>query len=90
MISLKKLLKIKNSNINNFALETHNEKENAKQKKLVHKNLNAIVLNSLNDAGAGFGYDTNKVTIIIAEEERTYQLKKNQKRSSCRYFKFYC
>ena len=57
-----------------FALETHNEKENAKQK-LVHKNLNAIVLNSLNDVGAGFGYDTNKVTIITAEEERTYQLK---------------
>ena len=41
----------------------------------MHKNLNAIVLNSLNDAGAGFGYDTNKVTIITAEEERTYQLK---------------
>lgn len=46
-----------------FALETDNELENA-QKKLDKKNLDFIVLNSLHDAGAGFGYDTNKVTII--------------------------
>ena len=57
-----------------FALETNNEQENAKQK-LVQKNLDAIVLNSLNDSGAGFGHDTNKVTIITTSEEKTYNLK---------------
>jgi phosphopantothenoylcysteine decarboxylase/phosphopantothenate--cysteine ligase len=46
-----------------FALETENEKANA-QKKLGAKNFDFIVLNSLQDTGAGFGYDTNKVTII--------------------------
>lgn len=46
-----------------FALETQNEVENAKDK-LKRKNLNLIVLNSLNDAGAGFKGDTNKVTFI--------------------------
>ncbi len=46
-----------------FALETNNELENAKGK-LKAKNLNLIVLNSLNDKGAGFGGSTNKVTFI--------------------------
>jgi phosphopantothenoylcysteine decarboxylase/phosphopantothenate--cysteine ligase len=46
-----------------FALETNNEKEYA-LKKLESKNADMIVLNSLNDSGAGFGYDTNKVTIF--------------------------
>ncbi len=46
-----------------FALETNNEAENA-QGKLVRKNLDFIVLNSLKDANACFGYDTNKITII--------------------------
>ncbi|NNC50207.1 MAG: bifunctional phosphopantothenoylcysteine decarboxylase/phosphopantothenate--cysteine ligase CoaBC [Flaviramulus sp.] len=46
-----------------FALETNNELENAKAK-LIKKNLNLIVLNSLNDKGAGFKSDTNKVTFI--------------------------
>lgn len=46
-----------------FALETHDEQANA-EKKLNTKNLDLIVLNSLQDAGAGFGYDTNKVTIL--------------------------
>lgn len=46
-----------------FALETNNEKENA-IKKLQSKNADMIVLNSLNDAGAGFGHDTNKITIF--------------------------
>lgn len=46
-----------------FALETDNEIQNA-QKKILSKNLDFIVLNSLNDPGAGFGYDTNKITII--------------------------
>ena len=46
-----------------FALETDNELANA-QRKLERKNLDFIVLNSLKDAGAGFGVDTNRVTII--------------------------
>ena len=46
-----------------FALETDNELENAKAK-LKRKNLDIIVLNSLKEKGAGFGYDTNKITII--------------------------
>lgn len=46
-----------------FALETNNEKEYA-LKKLQTKNADMIVLNSLNDTGAGFGYDTNKITIF--------------------------
>jgi phosphopantothenoylcysteine decarboxylase/phosphopantothenate--cysteine ligase len=46
-----------------FALETENELANAKEK-LINKNLDMIVLNSLNDKGAGFGYDSNKITII--------------------------
>jgi len=46
-----------------FALETENEIEHAKQK-IQKKNLDLIVLNSLNDEGAGFGQPTNKVTFI--------------------------
>jgi phosphopantothenoylcysteine decarboxylase/phosphopantothenate--cysteine ligase len=46
-----------------FALETEHEKANALSK-LQSKNLDAIVLNSLRDQGAGFGVDTNQVTII--------------------------
>jgi phosphopantothenoylcysteine decarboxylase / phosphopantothenate---cysteine ligase len=46
-----------------FALETNNEKEYALGK-LSSKNADMIVLNSLNDSGAGFGYDTNKITIF--------------------------
>ncbi len=46
-----------------FALETNNEMENA-GKKLEKKNLDFIVLNSLKDQGAGFGGDTNKITIL--------------------------
>jgi phosphopantothenoylcysteine decarboxylase / phosphopantothenate---cysteine ligase len=46
-----------------FALETNNEKEQALEK-LKKKNADMIVLNSLNDEGAGFGLDTNKVTIF--------------------------
>jgi phosphopantothenoylcysteine decarboxylase/phosphopantothenate--cysteine ligase len=51
-----------------FALETNNELEHAKGK-LKAKNLNLIVLNSLNDQGAGFGGSTNKVTFITDTEE---------------------
>lgn len=46
-----------------FALETNNEIKNAAGK-LSRKNLDFIVLNSLKEEGAGFGYDTNKITII--------------------------
>ena len=46
-----------------FALETENLKENA-TKKLIKKNLNMIVMNSLKDSGAGFGVDTNKISIL--------------------------
>jgi phosphopantothenoylcysteine decarboxylase/phosphopantothenate--cysteine ligase len=46
-----------------FALETSDE-ENYAKKKLVEKNADLIVLNSLNDEGAGFGHDTNKITIF--------------------------
>ena len=46
-----------------FALETDNEVENAKDK-LKRKNLDMIVLNSLNNKGAGFQHNTNKITII--------------------------
>jgi len=46
-----------------FALETDNELENAKGK-MKRKNLDLIVLNSLREEGAGFGYDTNKITMI--------------------------
>jgi phosphopantothenoylcysteine decarboxylase / phosphopantothenate---cysteine ligase len=46
-----------------FALETTDEKPNALEK-LKRKNADMIVLNSLNDAGAGFGHDTNKITIF--------------------------
>ena len=46
-----------------FALETNDEKDHAKEK-LRKKNADMMVLNSLNDAGAGFGHDTNKITIF--------------------------
>lgn len=47
-----------------FALETENEAANA-QKKLQEKNADLIVLNSLREQGAGFGYDTNKATLFF-------------------------
>lgn len=46
-----------------FALETENALENARAK-LDKKNLDMVVLNSLNDVGAGFGYDTNQITVL--------------------------
>ena len=51
-----------------FALETQNELENAKTK-LKKKNLDLIVLNSLNDKGAGFKSDTNKITLISKDNK---------------------
>lgn len=52
-----------------FALETNDEENNA-LKKIVKKNLDFIVLNSLNDTGAGFKYDTNKIAILNRNGER--------------------
>lgn len=49
-----------------FALETNNEIENA-QKKLISKNLDLMVLNSLQDEGAGFAKNTNKITFITKD-----------------------
>ncbi|MPR32187.1 bifunctional phosphopantothenoylcysteine decarboxylase/phosphopantothenate--cysteine ligase CoaBC [Salmonirosea aquatica] len=61
-----------------FALETENEQENARRK-LESKNLDFIVLNSLNDPGAGFAYDTNKITVIDREGLiRHFELKKKE------------
>lgn len=58
-----------------FALETDNEFQNALSK-IENKNLDAIVLNSLNDKGAGFGHDTNKVTFINKNgKTRKFKLK---------------
>lgn len=58
-----------------FALETDREEQNAKEK-LEKKNLDAIVLNSLNDKGAGFMSDTNKITLIDNKGEKVnFELK---------------
>ena len=56
-----------------FALETNNELANAKEK-LHTKNANLIVLNSLQDSGAGFGVDTNKITLIEKDNELAFPL----------------
>nr|WP_245868082.1 phosphopantothenoylcysteine decarboxylase [Labilibaculum filiforme] len=68
-------IKSKNQFLVGFALETNNEESNAKLK-LEKKNLDFIVLNSLNDKGAGFQHDTNKITIINKRgESKKYELK---------------
>ena len=59
-----------------FALETEQEQANA-LKKLESKNFDLIVLNSLNDKGAGFGFDTNKITLI----DRNQQIQKFELKS---------
>ena len=62
-----------------FALETNQELANA-QKKLSAKQLDFIVLNSLNEEGAGFGYDTNKITIIDKNNKiEKFELKTKKK-----------
>jgi phosphopantothenoylcysteine decarboxylase/phosphopantothenate--cysteine ligase len=61
-----------------FALETNNEKEYALAK-LKKKNLDLIVMNSLKDGGAAFGYDTNKITIFEkGGQEFTFEMKSKQ------------
>lgn len=58
-----------------FALETQSEEANAKAK-IKKKNFDFIVLNSLNDKGAGFGYDTNKISIIGKDNKiKNFELK---------------
>ena len=58
-----------------FALETENEIQNARLK-LEKKNLDLIVLNSLNDKGAGFGFDTNRIVILGRDNKiQTFKLK---------------
>jgi len=61
-----------------FALETHDEFRHAREK-LLKKNLDFIVLNSLNDEGAGFQTDTNKIS-IIAKDNKTlvFELKSKE------------
>jgi phosphopantothenoylcysteine decarboxylase / phosphopantothenate---cysteine ligase len=72
---LRDLAKIKKKQIViGFALETENEKDNA-YAKMKSKNLDAIILNSMKDKGAGFGHDTNKITLITPTEERNFELK---------------
>ena len=57
-----------------FALETNDERQNAEDK-LNRKKLDFIVLNSLNDKGAGFRYDTNKISILSCRGRTDYPLK---------------
>ena len=67
-------LKQKGQLLIGFALETNNEQQNA-EGKLERKNFDFIVLNSLNDAGAGFRHDTNKISIIDRKGRTDYPLK---------------
>ena len=65
-----------------FALETNNEEENAKGK-LKNKNCDLSVWNSLNNSGAGFGGETNKVTIFDRDNNKVeFELKSKQKVAS--------
>jgi len=64
-----------------FALETDNELENAKAKR-ASKNFDFIVLNSLKDEGAGFGFDTNKITIIDKNNKITHFELKDKKEAA--------
>jgi len=61
-----------------FALETNDEMSNAIDK-LRKKNFNMIVLNSMNDSEAGFGYDTNKISIIKNDFAVTHYTLKSKK-----------
>ena len=68
-------MKKENQILTGFALETNDEIENARGK-LKRKNLDMIVMNSLREEGAGFGYDTNKITVILKTGENiSYPLK---------------
>lgn len=67
-------IKTKKQILVGFALETNDEIFNA-QNKMKNKNFDFIILNSLNDSGAGFRYDTNKITIISKTYKKEYSLK---------------
>ena len=67
-------MKKENQILVGFALETNDEESNA-QDKMKRKNFDFIVLNSLRDKGAGFRTDTNKITIMTAEDKDEYPLK---------------
>ena len=67
-------LKTSGQKLIGFALETNDEQRNA-EGKLIRKNFDFIVLNSLNDAGAGFRYDTNKISILSCRGRTDYPLK---------------
>ena len=67
-------MKTENQRLVGFALETNNGEINANEK-LAKKNLDFIVLNTLEDKGAGFACDTNKVTIIGKDSKTEYPLK---------------
>jgi phosphopantothenoylcysteine decarboxylase/phosphopantothenate--cysteine ligase len=71
--TLAALGKVKSNNqfLVGFALETNNEEENA-IKKLKNKNADAIVLNSLNNAGAGFAHNTNQISILNKNNNITH------------------
>jgi phosphopantothenoylcysteine decarboxylase/phosphopantothenate--cysteine ligase len=61
-----------------FALETNDELKHAKAK-LLKKNFDLVVLNSLNDKGAGFQFNTNKITIVNRNNKITkFELKKKE------------
>ena len=71
-------IKTKNQVLVGFALETNEEKKHALAK-LETKNADIIVLNSLRDAGAGFGKDTNKVTLFTRDgREFPFETKSKQ------------
>lgn len=71
-------IKRENQKLIGFALETHNAVQHGADK-LVRKNLDMIVINSLQDEGAGFGCDTNKITLLFRSgEEKTFELKSKQ------------
>jgi phosphopantothenoylcysteine decarboxylase / phosphopantothenate---cysteine ligase len=57
-----------------FALETNDEEDNARNK-LISKRFDFVVLNSLRDAGAGFGHDTNRIYLLDEKGKREFPLK---------------
>ena len=66
--------KRKQQKVIGFSLETDNELKNA-TKKLKNKNLDAIILNSLNDEGAGFNFSTNKISFINSNYVKDFSIK---------------
>ena len=66
--------KTKGQKVIGFSLETEDELKNA-TKKLKNKNLDAIILNSLNDEGAGFNLPTNKISFITSSYLKDFTVK---------------